>query len=278
MECNCPVCSTYRAREALLANARRSKRLALKRNEKPAGFYTEETVLPEKEQRRRDKRAYELRGGLTWNEFVAAVRTECNCTYAEAMQEASRRMRGAAPRSAADFEPARLERLTARANAVRVSAEKAIARQQAAKQRLIEQILAQLEQEQSIFESMPAAPPRLARDYRSAVFAPTPALSRTEATGCDLSDLPMPEPLRRTCATPTCDECCAHCRANERMPSFPAGGSGGGPESIPQIAFRELPPPPIGATVVRVPIDMAQMSALALNDLIAAAQRALANK
>ena len=29
--------------------------------------------------------------------------------------------------------------------------------------------------------------------------------------------LPLPPPLRRTCATPTCDEHCAHCRRNDRI-------------------------------------------------------------
>ena len=299
MECPCFACSARRirsafhvremAREAKNAVSRRSHRLAAK----PRVTYTEEIVLPEAVQRLRDQRTH-ARGGLSWNQFVAAVRTECDCTWSEALQEASRRQNGAAPRSAAAFEAGRLQRLTARAAASQARATAAADRQDKAKYRRAQEIIAQLEQEAAILESMPATPPRLARQA-AVPWAPPrgPALSRTEATGCAL---PPPPPLRRTCQLPGCDEHCTYCRENDRIAAYNRANPiiGGGPASIPRIripawadeegaiGMAPLPflpsPPPIGATVVRVPIDMAQMTALALQELIAAAQRALNSK
>lgn len=270
---------------------RRSRRLAAK----PRVSYTEEKLLSEPAQRRLDRR-----GGLTWNQFVAAVRSECNCTYSEALMEASRRQKGAAPRSAADFEQSRIERLAARAAAVHAKATAAADRQDQAKRSAAAHIIARMARDMEILAAMPATPPRLARHDAvtgEAPWAPPhpPALSRTEATGCALSEevlsLPPPPPLRRTCQLPGCDEWCSYCRENDRIaaynranpiylpappatlppvwdlpPSSSAGGVGG------------LVPPPIGATVVRIPIDMAQMTAAALRMLIAAAQNALDSK
>ena len=48
-----------------------------------------------------------------------------------------------------------------------------------------------------------------------------------------------------------------------------------GPASVPQLAFSLPPPPPIGATVFRVPVDLRQMTQESLRELIAAAASAL---
>jgi hypothetical protein len=174
------------------------------------------------------------------------------------------------------------DRMVLKALRVKAQCEMAIARQQDAMDRRVKRIMAQLERDEATLAAMPATPPRLQRHNAvtgEAPWAPPhpPALSRTEATGCAL---PPPSPLRRTCQLPSCDEWCRYCRENDRIASHNmaagGGGGGGGPASIPPI--WDLPPPPIGATVVRVPIDMAQMTAAALQELIAAASRALANK
>lgn len=287
MECNCFECIRFRAPAATLVAEdtarRRSRRLAAK----PAVNYYEAPVVPEHIQRRRDKRAYELRGGLTWNQFVAAVRAECDCTWAEAMEEASRRMKGEAPRSAADFAESRMERLATRAAIIQIKAEETARRQDERKRRRAEQIIARLERDLAALDSMPTTPPRLARQA-AIVGAPSkPAISRT---------LSPPPPLRRTCQLPGCDEHCSYCRENDRIAAYNRANPiiGSGQASIPRIripawadeedaiGIPPLPflpsPPPIGATVIRVPIDMTQMTTLALQELIAAAQRALANK
>ena len=272
---------------------RRSRRLAAK----PRVSYTEEKLLSELQQRSLDRR-----GGLTWNQFVAGVRVECDCTYAEALMEASRRLKGALPRTAADFEEGRLYRLAARAAAVHAKATAAADRQDREKRRRAERIIARMARDMEILAAMPATPPRLARQD-AVPWAPPhgPALSRTEATGC--ADLPPPPPLRRTCQLPGCDEWCSYCRENDRIaaynranpiylpappatlppvwdrpPSSSAGGVGGLAPSSSAGGVGGLAPPPIGAAVIRVPIDMAQMTAAALRMLIAAAQNALDSK
>lgn len=116
---------------------------------------------------------------------------------------------------------------------------------------------------------------------------------RIQATGGTLSP---PPPLRRTCQLPGCNEWCTYCRENDRIaaanrswnplmeprPVFvPQLSFGGAPPS--SSADRGLggdlhpPPPPIGATVVRIPVDLRLMTAAALRELIAAANAALSN-
>ena len=149
--------------------------------------------------------------------------------------------------------------------------------------RTIERLIAELEQEAEILSTMPRTPPRLQRQAAEAPWAPPrgPALSRTEATGCALPelDLPCPPPLRRTCQLPTCDEWCSYCRENDRIAAANRARNPLAeprPAFVPQLAF--LPPPPIGATVVRVPIDLATLTRAALQQIIAAASSALASK
>jgi hypothetical protein len=179
-------------------------------------------------------------------------------------------------------------------NARRVQrrAEAAVAQDTQRKLVQVERILREIERsvansaEQSerqnaeILSAMPAvdatwAPPRDSRSRSAAAFAPQPALSRTEATGCALPELDLcpPTPLRRTCQLPSCDDWCTYCRENDRIA---AANSNWNPLAEPRPAF--LPPPPIGATVVRVPIDLSTLTRAALQQIIVAATSALASK
>lgn len=275
--CECQICCDSRAARVGYARARaertaaeaavirRSARLAAK----PAVNYAEEELLSEREQRRLDRR-----GGLSWHDFVCAVRAECDCSWPEAIKEAFLRQNGAAPRSSADFEAGRLQRMTANALRVQANAEAAVARQEAANKRRAERIVSRIERDQAVLASMPAAPPRLERQD---AVTEGPALAYTEATGCELLDLPPPPSLRRTCQLPGCDEHCTYCRGNDRIAAENRGWNPRTephPTSVPQLAFS-LAPPPIGATVVRVPVDLRLMSQESLRELIAAAAAAL---
>lgn len=199
------------------------------------------------------------------------------------------------------------DRMVLKALRVKAQCEMALARQQDVMHRRVKSIMARLERDEATLATMPATPPRLQRhnavtgeaswapphNCRSrcdAVFAPTPALSHTEATGCaepnwihfEPSTLLPPPPLRRVCASPNCDEDCRRCRFNDRLAEFnrcrPLPSPPLPPHLPSVLAPLGLAPPPVGAAVIRVPIDMAQMTAAALQELIAAAQRALANK
>jgi hypothetical protein len=164
-------------------------------------------------------------------------------------------------------------------HALRVQArcEAAIVRHEAAMKSRTERIIAQLERDIAILDSMPATSPRLERHNAVVQLPSGPALERTEATGCDL---PPPPPLRRTCQLPGCYEWCAYCRENDRIAAANRGWNPlqePRPVFVPQLAFGGVPPPPIGATVVRIPIDMRLMTAAALREIIAAANAALIN-
>jgi hypothetical protein len=169
----------------------------------------------------------------------------------------------------------REERAAARAQAqmvkhalrVQVRCKAAIARHEVAMARRTERIIARLERDVDILASMPVAPPRLERHNAVTELPPRPNLGYTAATGCDL---PPPPPLRRTCQLPGCNEWCSYCRGNDRIA---AANRNWNPLAEPLPSF--IPPPPIGATVVRVPVDMRLMTQAALRELIAAAQAAL---
>lgn len=151
------------------------------------------------------------------------------------------------------------ERATARAEqqmvnrALRVQAccEVAVARHGAAMKRRTECIIARMEQDAAILASMPATPPRLQRQNA-------------------VTDLPPPPPLRRTCQLPDCNELCSYCRENDRIAAYNRAHPLTGPNTVPQLL-----PPPIGATVVRIPVDLRLMTAVALRELITAAANAL---
>jgi hypothetical protein len=227
------------------------------------------------------------------------------------------------------------DRMIRNALRVKVRCQMAIVRHEKAMKRRTERIIARMERDAAVLAAMPATPPRLARQAAvtgEAPWAPPhgPALSRTEATGCDLPPLPNwtmfepaslmpPPPLRRVCASPDCDEDCKRCRYNDRLAEFnrsrplPVGllpppaplrrmcaspdcdevcrrcrGNDllaefnrehplpVGPASVPNLF--SLPPPPIGATVVRIPIDMRLMTNEALRAIVAAANAALGDR
>lgn len=167
------------------------------------------------------------------------------------------------------------ERATARIqnrmvkNALRVQArcEAAIAHHEAAMKHRTERIIAQLEHDVVILASMPAMPPRLQRHPAVTELPPLPNLGYTAATGCTL---PPPPPLRRTCQLPSCNEWCSYCRENDRIAAYNQAHPLTGPAMVPQLL-----PPPIGATVIRIPVDMRLMTAAALRELITAAANAL---
>jgi hypothetical protein len=294
-DCNCLVCilapgrcvaHSIRCREP----ERRSRRLAAKERVD----YTEEFEPSRRSQEKQDK-TYRLIG-MTFAEFARQIRTEEGLSWFEANHEASERLKDLA----ADVDEATYqanimaraaERLQVRAERVRVRAQAAVARQDAALRRHVERVLNQLERE----AAMPSTPPRLVRQDavtgEEAPWAPPhgPALSRTEATGCELppqpnwvpyewTSLPPPPPLRRVCASPDCDEDCKRCRYNDRLAEFNRNRPlPTGPAIVPNIINAEgaLAPPPIGATIVRVPVDLRLMTAAALRELMAAAAAAL---
>jgi hypothetical protein len=185
-------------------------------------------------------------------------------------------------------------RMVLNALRVKVRAQVAVARQDAANRRRAQQIVNRIERDAAILAAMPSTPPRLVRQDAEAPWAPPhgPALSRTEATGCADPNwipfeptpgaLPSPPPLRRVCASPDCDEDCKRCRYNDRLAEFNRNRPlPTGPAFVPNLInppAGTLAPPPIGATVVRIPIDMRLMSAAALHEIIAAASTALGGR
>ncbi len=286
---------------------RRSRRLAAK----PRISYREAPEPSRQSQEKQDK-TYRLIG-MTFAEFAASIRGE-GLNYIEANYEAGQRLKDLAAdvdeaTYQANIEARAAERLRVRAERVRVRAEAAVARQDATLRRRSQQIVNRIERdaailasvahsaEQSLLLSMPSTPPRLQRQDAvtgEAPWAPLhgPALTRTEATGCELppepnwipfewteTNLPPPPPLRRVCASPDCDEDCKRCRYNDRLAEhnrnrpLPTG-----PAFVPNMINPALPPPPIGATIVRIPIDMRLMTDAALREIIAAASTALVSR
>ncbi len=252
---------------------RRSRRLAAK----PAVNYYEAPEPSEAAQRLRDKRQA-ARGGLSWPAFVTAVRAELGCTVKQAWREASKRQAGLPTMTREELAAERFSEVGRR---VQARSEAAVARQEAAMRRRAERIVARMERDAAVLAAMPLAPPCLERQDAVTELPHGPALERTEATGCQLPEevlnLPPPPPLRRTCQLPGCDEWCTYCRENDRIAAANRGWNPfqePRPAFVPQLAF-DLPPPPIGATVVRIPIDMRLMTAAALREIIAAANAAL---
>lgn len=302
LNCGCDGCTAYI--QQLYANRRRSPRLAAK----PAVNYYEEVEEKEAVIRARDKKAYAL-DGRSWLDFVKVVRAELGCTYIQAVQQASRRLKGLPTRDRISF-------IAENAVKAKARAEAAIAKQDAAKARRVERILRRLSEDRPAAQTAPSYPlpkfesddPEIfelwfykGQDYIINCVGDCYAIGNTfdEWAGRwngEKIDDSVPDPkhddydemttclharawhegmwrsvpaLRRSCASPECSDTCSHC-ANNMRPEFQEPCPS--PPSIPNMF---LPPPPTNATVVRVPIDLAQMTNNALLQLIAAAQRAL---